>query len=637
MKKLFTFLSLLFALLGTYQTTAQNFAVKLIADSLQKNANAVVRIDDGSFTVFSATKCIMKTRIVHTILTKDGEERFATKYVGYDNKFIFIRSLNAKIYDANGKKVREYRENDFTDESAIDNGTFHADDRVKYVRLVYPTYPYTIEFSSEIEFKSMLYLQDWYFQNDAKLGVEKSVYQIITLPTLPIRYEELNLSKPATITNTGETISYTWEEKNCKPIEYEPYTKTEQRPFLRLAPQQFELDGHHVDLRTWKDFGEWRKKLCEGRETLPESTKETIRNLVQGMAKEEDKIRKIYEYMQAKTRYVGVQLGIGGFQPFPAEFVDTKGFGDCKALTNYTKALLQAADIPSHYTLVASGKNPRPLRASFPDMQFNHVILCVPLQNKKDTVWLECTSQDNAAGYMGSFTGNRQALLLTDEGGVVAHTPTYTHKENLKNRKITLNLAADGSAKATVHTTYQAMLGETLYGGVNVSKDLQRNYILTSWELPTFELGELKLWNEKQKLPITHEEAEIYCQKLATVSGKRLFVQPNLLSKHTDLPANAAQRKYNVDVEFGYTEQDTVVMNLPENYHMEAKPENISYKTVFGEYETQLNITGNVLTYIRKFVRYRGSFAKEKYGELVEFYKKISKADAAKVVLVNKT
>jgi hypothetical protein len=627
---------LIILLLLTGNLYAQNFAEKLIADSLKKDANLVVRIDEGIFKVHSPTKCTFSTRIAYTILNQRADD-YATKYIGYDNKFIFVKSFEAKLYDVNGKKVRELKNSDIKDQSAISDFSLHEDNRIKMATLTYHTYPYTVEFLVEMEYKSMLYISDWWFQDDNKVAVEKSTYQIITPTKLPIRYQEKNLTKQATIREENGNTIYTWEQNTIKPFIIEPLSKEIPFPHLKVATQQFEVDGHFVDMTTWEEFGKWRKKLCEGREEIPEATAQKIKDLVANIDSEEQKIRAIYEYMQLKTRYVSIQLGIGGWQPFPASFVDNKGFGDCKALSNYTKSLLKAANIDSHYTLVYAGDKIKPLDTKFPDMQFNHAILCVPLTTKKDTMWLECTSQQNPAGYMGDFTGNRQALLLTDEGGKIANTPIYNQSVNIQNRKATVILAADGSATAQINNTYQALSEEERHFYIGKSTEKQRQMLLETWQLPTFELGEMKLWREKKAIPCTHEEAKVSIGQLGTISGKRLFLAPNLLSKWNYLPQNTGNRTQEVDLKISFTELDTIQITLPENYVVETKLEPLLYKTIFGEYETSTKLEGNILTYYRRLVRYQGTFPKEKYIELINFYKKIMKADAAKVVLISKT
>ena len=92
-------------------------------------------------------------------------------------------------------------------------------------------------------------------------------------------------------------------------------------------------------------------------EDLPKETIAKIASLVAGVKDTKEKARIIYEFMQNKTRYISVQVGIGGWKPTPAKEVDKLGYGDCKALTNYTKALLKSQGIDSYYTIVDSGSS----------------------------------------------------------------------------------------------------------------------------------------------------------------------------------------------------------------------------------------------------------------------------------------
>ena len=79
-----------------------------------------------------------------------------------------------------------------------------------------------------------------------------------------------------------------------------------------------------------------------------------------------------------------------------ASDVDKLGYGDCKALTNYTKTLLDAVDVESYYTVVYGGKRIRNIDKEFSATEGNHVILCLP--NEEDYIWLECTSQKTPFG-----------------------------------------------------------------------------------------------------------------------------------------------------------------------------------------------------------------------------------------------
>ena len=155
----------------------------------------------------------------------------------------------------------------------------------------------------------------------------------------------------------------------------------------------------------------------------------------------------VYEYFQNKTRYVNVQIGIGGWQPIEANTVDRLGYGDCKALAFYLKTLLDKVGVKSYYTIIHAGNDAEALIKDFPSNQFNHVILCVPMENKKDTIWLESTNQIIPFGYIGTFTDDRDALLIDESGGRIVHTPKYTAQDNIIIRKATVTLMENGQAE----------------------------------------------------------------------------------------------------------------------------------------------------------------------------------------------
>lgn len=168
--------------------------------------------------------------------------------------------------------------------------------------------------------------------------------------------------------------------------------------------------------------------------------------------------QQLYSYLQDNTRYVSIQFGIGGFQSFETDFVSKYKIGDCKALTTYMKALLNSAGISSYQVLVRAGKEDFPSMIDFPYNFFNHVILMVPLEN--DTTWLECTSQHQLFGRLGSFTEGKTGLLLADNASGLIHIPVSQKNERELNIHSEIGLSKSLSGEAKVVMDFSEALSE---------------------------------------------------------------------------------------------------------------------------------------------------------------------------------
>ena len=111
---------------------------------------------------------------------------------------------------------------------------------------------------------------------------------------------------------------------------------------------EYALKGVKGRAKNWKEFGKWRYDyLKNGNDQLSESIISEIQDLVKGIESPIDRAKKVYQYVQNKTRYISIQEDIGGWVPIPALEVHKSGYGDCKGLTNYTKALMDAANVKS--------------------------------------------------------------------------------------------------------------------------------------------------------------------------------------------------------------------------------------------------------------------------------------------------
>jgi transglutaminase-like putative cysteine protease len=633
MKKPFFTLSFLFAFFSNI--SAQNpWAADKIPAELKEKAHAVVRMSETFFTVKNIGEATEKNHIVVTILDEQGL-RFASQVIFY-NKLTKINDLEGTLYDAKGEKVKRLKKDDTRDGSAVSDGTLFSDNRYKYAEFKYAVFPFTVEFSYEITSRNMLFYPTWFPQeNEESVSVESSLFKVKMPVGMELRYKLLNGMSNPNIETLADGKTYTWGVKGQKVFENEVYAP---KSVLRgtgvlTAPAEFETEGYKGNAKTWKELGDFDNLLAKNRDVLPDNVKQETQQLVSGISDPVLKTKKIYEYLQAKTRYISIQLGIGGWQPFEAKQVAATGYGDCKALSNYTQALLKNVGIESHYVSIRAGAGQRDIQADFPSQQFNHAIVCVPM--KTDTIWLECTSQENPFGYLGTFTSDRYALLATPEGGKLVRTPTYKANDNQQIRKIEVALADDGNATAEASTIYTGILQED-YAGIKsqLSAEDQKKALYKTIEIPSFELNNFSIQEEKKRNPTATVKLSLAVRKCASKSGTRMFLNPNLMSVENSVPpVSEKTRVHEVELINTYTETDSVSYVLPKNTQIEAKPEMTKFESKFGSYFADFQLKDGKLLYLRKFIRNKGKFPATVYPEMIDFYKKIVKADKMQVVL----
>ncbi|MBS1682319.1 MAG: DUF3857 domain-containing transglutaminase family protein [Bacteroidetes bacterium] len=629
---------LIFTLCGYYFAIAGDlkYPVSTIPDELKKDVNVVVREDHIWFKIKSRNSATYHVHRVATILNQRGNES-ATETIFYD-KLTKVVDINAFVYDANGKQIKKLKKNEIIDRAAVDGGTLFSDDRLKQIDLTQGVFPYTVEIEYELDYNFLYYIpSSWWGGED--ISHEHASYQLIYTPELQPRYKLFNIKVEPTKTKLDNGFeSLTWEFKNLQPNKREVYGPPidEIVPHIIAAPNEFEYDGYAGKMESWKSFGQWINTLNKGRDVLPDETKRKVHQIVSGLTTNEEKVKALYQFMQNKTRYVSIQLGIGGYQPFEASEVDKNGYGDCKALSNYMIALLKEAGISANYILIRAGASANAMNVNFPSTQFNHAIAAVP--NGRDTLWLECTSQTNPFGYQGLFTGDRKALMITPNGAEAVNTIRYTPEQNQQTRTAKVTIDLNGNARAKIRTINSGTQYEN--DGlcwVLADRVKQKKWIEENTQIPNFNINSYSMTDIKNKIPSAVVNMELTLNRYASVSGKRLFMTPNIMNRITNIPEMTAERKTDVVRKTNFIDYDTVVISIPENIYPEFLPNVVKIDSKFGEYETGFKFDAGKVIYTRKLKMWKGRFPKETYNELVEFYKNINKADHIKLVFLNKT
>lgn len=627
MKKLAT--SLLLALLGLTTYAQSNYDAAKIDPSLTKDAVAVVRTEEQFFDFKNIGSGQLDYKIAITILNKAGDD-FAEMVESYD-KFSNIYNIKAIMYDATGKKVREYKSADIKDLSMISDYSIFEDNRVKRLKFYSTTYPYTIEYSYSQDFKGILSFPSWRAIKGYGISTEKSVYSLQKSPSVKLRYLASSNLKTDSVKNGDKTL-YKWASSNVPAINSEPLSAGFDNvvDWVKISPNEFEYDGSQGNFNNWKNFGAWIYKLNENGNNLPPATKQAIQNLTKDAKTPKEKMRILYNYLQQNTRYVSVQLGIGGFKPILAEKVAQVNYGDCKALSNYMKAMLNEVGIKSNLIMIGNGMPG--LNPNYSSMgQANHMILSVPLAN--DTTFLECTSQHMPMGFIGFDNSDREVLMVTEDGGKLVHTPIYRAKDNYQNRKTTISFADDETASIAIKSTYGNAQFENNLGMLLLEPTEQRKRVIESTDIPGAELVSFKYEQADKTLPVITEEINVKSKQLLSKGGEKAFLTLNLTNRRESVPPKLDNRKTYFSVPFSYEDLDEISFALPKSYKVEFIPKDISISSEFGTYTAKFVTKDNTITYTRTQTMASKKFPPEKYNELVDFYKKIYQADKQKAVL----
>lgn len=612
---------------------AQDLSVRAIPEEISHEAKAVVRLSDKTLTLKSFNRMQIDQTLIITVFREEGNG-YAFLPMHY-NKEIKLLDYSGEVLNGNGIRLKEFRKKDYKDVSAVDQGTLYADDRVLFYDYKPTQYPYTVKHNYRYETSNTAFIPDWRPVRAYDMGIEKDLYSFVNESGLKVIKNQINISDfEDKITFSESGNNFTYELNNFAPLSQEVMSPglDEITPQVMVTTQKFELAGFPAEFTDWNEFGLWMyNDLIEGRQALPEAEKKIIANMLHGIESDKEKTRLLYQYMQNKTRYINVAIGIGGWQPYPAEHVSTKGYGDCKALTNYMMSLLSEAEIPSNYTVVYGNDDPVDIKADFTSMQGNHVILHVPLEN--DTIWLECTSQQTAFNHLGEFTGNRDALSVSAQGGKIIKTQQFPPEKNREIIKGNGKIGPDGVLDLDFNVeTHGTQYDHTFYLGM-LNKLDQENWLQNRYSaIKTKTFKSFAFENDKNNAVFRQQinlSAPAYAQ---TAADNLIFPLVPLGRFETSLKKDSS-RKLPLQINYGYADTSEFIFEIPDGYGLHYEPESVEINSEFGNYSLQYEIKDRQLKVTRSMLTKAGRFGPEKYMDYVEFRRSIEKADNTKILL----
>lgn len=605
----------------------------VIPETLKENANIVIRKQHKDINIVSQRKIITSEELYITFLNESGWENFN---IGeYYDKSDKIKSIEAYVYNALGSEIKKIKRSDFRDYSVADGFSVYTDNRMLSLDYTPTTYPFTIKYTSVIESINTAFIPQWFPVFMPFMSVGESSITVTYPSDLGFRYKEFNFEN-STIQQTKTSHSITFKLQNFPAIKHEDYTPSFIRfaPYVRFALQKFHLEGVDGEASTWEEMGRWiNNTLLSPTNDLPENTKQIIRELVKNEPDTRSKAEKIYKYVQDKTRYVSIQLGIGGWKPMNAKDVDRLGYGDCKALTNYTKALLESVGIPSFYSIIHNNDTKLDMTEDFVSMQGNHIILGIP--DNDNFYWLECTSQTIPFGYIGDSNDDRLVLSINNDQSGLKRTLVYPTETNLQLTKAEYILDSKGTLKGGIEiNTRGTQYGNRLYLERIPKDDIDKYYKRYFSNINNLKLLSTRFTHNHNEYHF-REDVSLAAENYATLSGDRLIFVVNSFNQYRNVPKRYRKRTTPFEIQRGFKDIDEYIISIPEGYIIESIPNNLQISTKFGEYRAEfIKESNNKIIYKRSLITNEGLFPKEDYEDFRNFREQISRGDNSKIVLV---
>lgn len=224
----------------------------------------------------------------------------------------------------------------------------------------------------------------------------------------------------------GKYQVYEWSAKAREPLDpYEDYmpefVDVSQELHLSTIGSWSEISDWYSDLvRNQIEFDDTVKKAFE--EIFPEGYKELSEN---------ERAKRIYNYITKSFSYSYVSFKQSGFVPQKPSKVITTKLGDCKDFSTLFVTLAQKADLDANLVLILTSDNGE--KALFmPSTDFNHCIVNVAIDEKQQ--YLELTSKYLPFKSLPTSLVNATALEIPFNKGEMPNNNIKTLK-NLERKQ----------------------------------------------------------------------------------------------------------------------------------------------------------------------------------------------------------
>lgn len=609
--------------------------------------NAVVLYDETDVTVESADKVKTVVRRAYKILRPNGRD-YGTVIATF-NSNQKITNLHGWCIPAQGKDY-SVKDKDAVQVALpkIDGSELISDVKAEVLHIPAADVGNIVGYEYEIDEQPLVMQDIWHIQEE--VPILEAHYKLM----LPAgwEYKDAWVNAPAVKAVAVGATEWDWSVENQKAVRPED----DMPPIRGIAGRAvFSFLGPSASSNSfanWNQMGVWYRNLTAGRTEASPEIKAKVAALTAGAPTPLARMKAIAQYIQHNTRYVAIELGIGGWQPHPASKVFSNRYGDCKDKATLAISMLNEVGIVAYYVVINTerggvGPNTPAYNA------FDHAIVAIKLPAGVSSPALTAIMHDPKLGDLlffdptdeltpfGSINGALQAnygLLVTPDGGELVEVPQLSPDKNGIARTAHLTLDSAGTLQGSVQ---EIRVGdpawEQRWALRTVTSDNARVKPVESLlaaSLSTFNLTAMSIVNRELTDQPFGFDYSFQAPNYAKVAGNLLLVRPRVLGvKTSGILETKEPRQYPVEFSAPEKDTDSFEITLPPGYVVDELPPPVDVDYGFASYHSKTEAKGNAIAYTRTYEIKQLSVPVDKLDQLKKFYRIVATDERSTAVI----
>jgi hypothetical protein len=314
-------------------------------------------------------------------------------------------------------------------------------------------------------------------------------------------------------------------------------------PHILVLSKSAQAKGTNYEyFKTVKEQYDWYKNLIKQIGDEEKGVKETTGEIIKGLTTDEEKVKKIFQWVQDNIRYIAFENGIAGFKPEKAQEVLRKKYGDCKGMANLLTNMLRSINLDARRCWI--GTKHIVYNYSTPSLSVDNHMICAWMKNGKP-VYLDATEKYIGYGEIAERIQGKQTLIESGNNYLLETVPVETHLQNTatESRKFTVD---GNNLKGHIVQVWKGENKEWLLSALNeIKQDKQENALkqfLAEGKL-NFEISNLKIDNLSNYNADLKVEYDVLWKDVLSVFDKEAYLEIDNRRNLEDFKIDTTRRK----------------------------------------------------------------------------------------------